>query len=52
MFGKVTDPVCGMKIEKKNAITAHGKHFCSQTCADAYAAGLKTARKAKKGGCC
>ncbi len=37
----VTDPVCGMKVDRAKAVTAeHGGrtvHFCSEHCRDAYA---------------
>jgi uncharacterized membrane protein YraQ (UPF0718 family)/YHS domain-containing protein len=35
-----TDPICGMKVDRDNASTValDGRHFCSQDCADAYAA--------------
>lgn len=45
MFGKTkkfTDPVCGMKVDPANAEhRAHGRktyYFCSQNCADSFAA--------------
>ena len=37
-----TDPMCGMRVDKQSAVVvrrgAHTDHFCSQHCADAYAA--------------
>jgi uncharacterized membrane protein YraQ (UPF0718 family) len=31
-----TDPVCGMKVDKARAISAHDHHFCSEHCLHAY----------------
>jgi hypothetical protein len=31
------DPVCLVYLPKKTAVSAHGTHFCSTRCADAYA---------------
>jgi uncharacterized membrane protein YraQ (UPF0718 family)/YHS domain-containing protein len=32
----VTDPVCGMKVDRAKAVTGHGRHFCSEHCLHAY----------------
>jgi uncharacterized protein len=31
-----TDPVCGMKVDRAKAISAHDHHFCSEHCLHAY----------------
>ncbi len=38
----VQDPVCLVYLPKKTAVPAHGTHFCSTRCAEAY-----TARRAQ-----
>ena len=59
MFGKVKDPVCGMKVSKKTA-PATSQHmdktfyFCSGTCKEKFDQDpLKYIEiEEKKGGCC
>ncbi|MBI5045739.1 MAG: YHS domain-containing protein [Candidatus Niyogibacteria bacterium] len=29
-------PVCGMKVDKKDAVERSGKYFCSEKCAEEY----------------
>lgn len=67
LFGKVTDPVCGMKIDKKEArldsarqakfskeIDSQKYYFCSQNCQDKFDADPKkyTNKEDHVGGCC
>jgi hypothetical protein len=30
------DPVCGMRVDREQAVTAHGHHFCSEHCARSF----------------
>jgi len=55
MFSKTEDPVCGMKVRKKEAVTSTVKgkkyFFCSEACKDKFEQEpekyLKPAQKAK-----
>ena len=60
MFGKVKDPVCGMKVTKETA-TLTSQHvnktfyFCSSTCKDKFDQDPMEYMKMKEkggGGCC
>lgn len=59
MFGKVKDPVCGMKVSKKTA-SATSQHmdktfyFCSGACKEKFDQDPMKYMKMedKKGGCC
>ena len=55
LFNKVTDPVCGMKIDKKEAKFSSGDNFfCSQNCKDKFEADPKkhSGETTHGGGCC
>lgn len=59
LFGKVTDPVCGMGINKKEAkfskeIDGQKYYFCSQNCQDKFDADPKkyASKEDHAGGCC
>lgn len=58
-FGKVSDPVCGMKIDKKETkfskeIDSQKYYFCSQNCQNKFDADPKkyTNKEDHAGGCC
>ena len=53
MFGKVTDPVCRMKIKKKDAMdfcNYNGKdyYFCSESCKKYFDKNLEKYMKPKR----
>ena len=59
MFGKVKDPVCGMKVSKKTAAATSQYmdktfYFCSKACKKKfYQDSMKHMKtEEKKGGCC
>jgi hypothetical protein len=37
----VTDPVCGMTVDRRRALHDHGHYFCSERCLSAFEAGSK-----------
>lgn len=58
-FNKVTDPVCGMRINKKEAKFSSSfenspYYFCSQNCKEKFDSDPKkySAKQNHEGGCC
>lgn len=62
LFNKVTDPVCGMKINRKEArldsarqakFSSGSNFFCSQSCKDKFDQDPKKySEEIHEGGCC